>query len=366
MPILFKLSKVTISVKDSSEAKKLILLVDNPKTSKLDYSIDKIVHIDTGESLFLGSSDTRYFYTASTGTSSCLQSYFYNANNERCLIHFNADFSVNWAEIFHNFSNKKINFCLIGATAIPGQLKSARNIDCFFDSLFNYVNNHDIELTLTHQQVLSHNKNDLMRLFSPATPIAKLANIAFDAEGNVYDVTAIRMSLMDFPLAQNLRNTRKHEGEHRAWLSRQLHYEQETPKPEILIIKSSSNFSDVAQNTVFHKLVIDFVAHLAKTNTIRTYCEYMTRMLYKVNSPSDKPDAAQYFASLESFFSSILVFAQDVLKEIQVMLAQHPEGPFNPVVFSYKQDYSNQMASLMDAMPFNEVSAKQQNPPTLL
>jgi hypothetical protein len=39
---------------------------------------------------------------------------------------------------------------------------------------------------------------------------------------------------------------------------------------------------------------------------------------------------------LESFFAAILVFEQDVLKEIQVMLAKHPEELFNPVVFSYQ------------------------------
>lgn len=354
MPILFKLPKVTIAVKDTTEAKKTILLVDNPKASKLEAPLDKIAHIDTGECLFLGSSATQYGYLASTGTSSCIQSYFHSADNEQCLIHYNADFTINWAEIFGSFSNKKISFCLIGATAIPGQLKSARNMDCFFDSLFNYVNSHDIELTLTHQQVLSHNKNDLINFFSPVTPIAKLTNIAFDAQGNVYDVTAIRMSLHDFPLAQDLRNARKHEGEHRAWLSRQFQQEQETPKPEILIMKSTSCLSDVAQNTVFHKLVIDFVAYLAQTNTLSTYGEYMTKMHYKVNSPNDRPEALQYFVSLASFFSAVLAFVQEDLNGIQVMLTKHPEGPFNPVVFSYQDDYREQMASLLDAMPFNE------------
>lgn len=119
-------------------------------------------------------------------------------------------------------------------------------------------------------------------------------------------------------------------------------------------MKAASRLADVAQNTVFHKLVIDFATHLAQTNTISTYCKYMTKMHYKVDAPADLPEALQYFASLESFFSAVLAFAQQDLKKTQVMLTKHPEGPFNPVVFSYQDDYRAQMASLVDVMPFNE------------
>jgi hypothetical protein len=356
MPVLFQLSKVSLPIKDAIEAKKALLLVGNPKTAKYEGSAAKIAHIDTGEALFLGSNDTQYSYAASTGTSSCLQIYFYNSSHEKCLIHYNSDFSINWEELFRHFTNKKINFCLIGATTIPGQVKSERNLDSFFDSLFAYVNKHDLELTLTHQQVLSHNKNNRINLFSPTTPIAKLSNIAFDPNGNIYDVTAIRMSLNDFPLAPDLRKARKHEGEHRAWLSRQ--FQQETPKPEILLMKPESRLADILQNTVFHKVVIDFATLLKETNKITAYCEFMTQKLFQVSKPNDRPEAAQYFQSLKLFFSNLLQYAQDNLKDLQTTLAKHPHGPFNPVILSYQQDYSDQIETLMRSMPFNETVAK--------
>src|SRR5438105_1351780 len=102
MPLFFITnSKAKIKIETFEAAKKAVLQVPNPQIKFLDTSteakkttaINGIAHIDTGEALILqDSKQNPYNLLASTGTSSCIQAFFYTSTGSICLMHFNSDF----------------------------------------------------------------------------------------------------------------------------------------------------------------------------------------------------------------------------------------------------------------------------------
>lgn len=355
MPFIFKLSKASIIVKTPAEAEEKILQIPNPKIKKIGaIPLEQIVQIDTGEALHLNAEEKSHSIVATTGTSTCLQVFLYNSK-AKCLIHTNSDFSIDWRAITSNFTDKKINLILIGAMDGAGP-KVRRNLNAFFNSLVGFTNeNPEVEIALNYQLVLSHNLS-VQHGFREGTRFyPKLPNAGFDGEGNVYDVSALKMQLKEFPVALDYRMARKHEAEQRAFLEREFKQGFE-PEP-ILILRSTTSESDVINKTLPHKAVIDFALYLQNTNNIDNYCLWLIKMLYHVNSVKEmnaKPEALKYFKDLRKFFEMILMLNETRAPEYKKMLSVGL-GPFTSTVFSYNEDYTLKVAALVKDLALPQV-----------
>lgn len=303
MPLFYALPKNLLLIKSEKQALQTISQVPTPKVLTKAIPLDQTVQIDTGEALFTAADEKHHSFVATTGTSSCLQIFLFN--NESCLIHFNQDFTLNWLTLIGQFKDKKINLILIGAPA--NNPKGEDNLKAFFNSLFSFLATHpDVTITVKYQQVLADNLIVVghHRGFIPIYG-AKLMNVGYDKEGQVYDVTPVRLQIKDFPIAPRLRAARKHEAEHRAFLGRKL---QDFPRPEILLLTSGITEEQLAKQFVVHKSVIDFVEHLAAVDKTRAYCKFMTKMLKlaeDIDKETDNLDALDYFKELQDFFAFI-------------------------------------------------------------
>lgn len=364
MPLHFQLQKMT-TIHNSDEAKRLINQVKTPKVLKYNqdvFPIKNIALIDTGEGVLLASDAKEYTLMASTGTSSCLQAYFFNEET-RCLLHVNDDFEIEWSEVFNQFKNKTVNFILIGATKMPETSeKSYRNLDAFFNSLCQFLNKNDkINITLVQQQVLADNFTPSMSIFIQCEHIAKLPNPGFDAAGNVYDLTPVRLELVDFPIvcrakekkdqeaeqaqASTLRNARKNEGEHRAWLSR--HLKLESDKTPVLLLNATTTLAKLERSVVFHKATVAYAKQMQDKQLVDSYCNFMTNNSYK---SLDRPEAKAYNRELNNFFRYVIENYSFEATRNEQLVREQPDAPWSPVMMSYKTDYDRSVSAIVDSL----------------
>lgn len=247
--------------------------------------------------------------------------------------------------------------CLIGAANFNP--KAEINFQVFFDSLINYLEKVNVTITLTKQQVLAHNVN-LPTGFFAIAHVAKLPNVGFDTEGNVYDLTAIRSQLKNFPIntvgldekqknealnvAIKIRNARKNEAEHRAWLARTLKLDVE--KPELLLLNLTTTTETIQQKTLIHKLTIDFASYLDEKKQTEFYCNFMREQTYGNNS--NGTEAMEYMKDLQSFLSYILESQSQTSHYID-QVKRFPNAPFSPTMMSYKHSYLTFVSSLLEA-----------------
>lgn len=360
MPLYFQINNQKVLISSLEDANKCILKVKNPTIlpcTNLD--ISKIAHIDTGEAVAISQAeDKNYPIVASSGTSTCLQANFHSKDQAKCLLHTNDDFDIVWDAIFRNFSETSIDFALIGAAASKEDpsLKPTQNINAFFSSLLEYLGrseNEKLNVTLTHQQILSHNRNtDSEELKKGCS--ARVPNPGFDAKGNVYDLTPVCSQLKDIPVAPTqsdvkneskeaelLRNARKHEGEFRAYLCGS--FNQRFEKSELLVLTPKTTKKDIESNTSFHKAVIDFAKCLQATNQRDVFCDYMTTLHYGNDVTSDQ--AKEYKTSLKRFLVQALLYDKQFTSEYSAMATV--QGPIRTIVRSYQFSFKDRIEALL-------------------
>lgn len=361
MPLYFLIDGSSKPISDVAQAEASILKVVNPRINRWQEektsSVGQVALIDTGEALYLSGVNERYSFTASLGTSSCLQAFFYNDAKESCLLHFNSDFQINWNQIFYCFKDKTLKFNLVGAmytddpTAQPN-LKSPRNITAFFGTLIGFLNTNQFSLTLVKQLVLSDNlkigKDQRGQHFYVRYD-PKLSNPGFDACGKIYDMDPTTKFLKSYPMGENIRNVRKHEGEHRAFLARQ--FKKEFIKPELLLLTAKTSSKELMFQSYIHQAVIDFIHHLFTSGNILTYCE--TACLFLGKGKPTEPLAIDYTNELKEFIAAVLAFsASQELNELKQMLRKHPKGPFSPTIRScnYDESYADEAPKFLQEL----------------
>lgn len=300
MPLYLMIADKPILIESPEKTIDTLKTIPTIKVSSFDEKsipLEMIVTCDTGEGYYR-TRDSQYQLTASTGTSSCLQAYLYVSGYESCLLHFNADFSMDWSRVFNLFLYKKMQLILIGASDHPvTSVKSRANILSFFSSLLMYLGSHpEISITVVSQQTLADN----IAPPSPTKAIAKLPNPGFDLFGNVYDLTSVRHRLKDLPLALDTRIVRKHATEIGAWLVRTQ--KKTIPKTNMLIMSPGMTLADVQNQTLFHSEVVKWAESLKRLRQVEAYCNFVVVGLY--GNPS-LAAAIEYRKELKLFFDNV-------------------------------------------------------------
>jgi hypothetical protein len=295
-----------------------------------DFPLDACVIIDTGEACYTNELAVEQI-PITLETSTCLQLYF-SQKNKGLLIHFSADFNLDFSYLFRDFDlSQPIELTLIGAGEPAGD-KPKNNVDALLKALNLFcTGNPHVEIHVV-SQLIGRNFNTSPGLFAQGDARAKYPDIAYKADGTFFDMLTYRpQNLAAQSTLDAVRSIRRFEGEYRAWLGRSLGVKG-LPRPNVLLIQSKDCLD---LSFIPHPIVLAFVKIIKDNNEMNHWIHFAAEQLY--SNPEHSLTAKYHKIALSNFLNYIMHFA-DELEKMRKQCKLMPDAPYSPELLVYLQD----------------------------